>query len=61
MVIMAERIKIKNYMKEEKLKIINKVKSGVSKAALFRETGIPDVRIRGWIKRREIAHFCGFC
>jgi hypothetical protein len=40
--IMAEGTKRKPYRVEEKLKIINRVKSGVSKASIFRETGIPD-------------------
>ena len=50
---MAERIKRKNYTIEEKLQVIEKVKSGVSKASIFRESGIPEGTIRGWVKEEE--------
>jgi transposase-like protein len=44
---MAERTKRKNYTIEEKSKVIDNVKSGVSIASIFRETGIPEGTIRG--------------
>lgn len=50
---MAEKIKRKNYTIEEKLQVIEKVKSGVSKASIFRESGIPEGTIRGWVKEEE--------
>jgi transposase-like protein len=45
--------KRKNYSIEEKLKIIDKVRSGVSKASINRECGIPEGTIRGWMKEEE--------
>lgn len=41
--------KRKAYSVKEKLDIINKVKSGVSKANIRREYGIPEGTVRGWM------------
>jgi transposase-like protein len=40
----------KNYSSEEKLKIINRVKSKESKASLFHKCGIPEESGYVWIK-----------
>jgi hypothetical protein len=37
----------------EKFKIIERVKNGESKASLFRECGIEEGTIRGWIKEEN--------
>jgi transposase-like protein len=41
--------KRKSYTIKEKLSVIERVKSGVSKAQIKRELGIPEGTIRGWI------------
>jgi hypothetical protein len=44
---------ITNYTIVEKLKIIERVKNGESKASLFRISGIPEGTIRGWMKEEN--------
>jgi antitoxin component YwqK of YwqJK toxin-antitoxin module len=39
-----------NYTIVEKLKTIERVKNGESKASLFRKRGIPEGTISGWMK-----------
>jgi hypothetical protein len=41
----------------EKLKIIERVKNGESKACLFRERGIPEGTIRCWMKEEKLRSF----
>jgi hypothetical protein len=45
--------KNKNYTIIEKLKIIERVKNGESKASLFCECGIPEGTICGWMKEEN--------
>jgi transposase-like protein len=45
--------KIKNYTTVEKLKIIERVKNGKSKASLFCEHGVPEGTIRSWMKEEN--------
>ncbi|XP_032817455.1 uncharacterized protein LOC116946555 isoform X3 [Petromyzon marinus] len=47
--VMANVNRRKSYTIKEKLAIIERVKSGVSKAHINRELGIPEGTIRGWI------------
>jgi transposase-like protein len=46
---MANINKRRSYTKKDKLSVIERVKSGVSKAQVKRELGIPEGTIRGWI------------
>jgi transposase-like protein len=46
---MANVNKRKSYTIKEKLTVIERVKSGVLKAQIERELGIPEGTIRGWI------------
>ena len=45
--------KRKAYSVSDKLKIIDRVKNGESKASLSRECGIPEGTIRGWMKEED--------
>lgn len=45
--------KRKTYTIKEKLCIIERVKRGDSKSSLFREFGVPEGTIRGWMKEEE--------
>ncbi|XP_078729247.1 uncharacterized protein LOC144944981 isoform X2 [Lampetra fluviatilis] len=49
LLVMANVNRRKSYTIKEKLAIIERVKSGVSKAHIHRELGIPEGTIRGWI------------
>ena len=45
--------KRKTYTIKEKLGIIDRVKRGDSKSSLFREFGVPEGTIRGWMKEED--------
>jgi hypothetical protein len=47
---------MKNCTVKKKLKIIERVKNGESKASLFREREIPEGTIRGWMKEGNKLH-----
>jgi hypothetical protein len=55
---MANINKRKSYTIKEKVTVIERVKSGVSKAQIKRELGIPEGTIRGWIA--EEGRLCSF-
>jgi predicted transcriptional regulator len=46
---MANITKTRSYTIKEKLSVIERVKSGVSKAQIKRELGIREGTIRGWL------------